>query len=73
MDILPDLSRQISFFGGEESTICFHEIRRCYIDGSSAAVVLLCQTFIEREQGRCLRATLYGYFPGGRSSAATKQ
>ncbi len=35
--------------------VCFHEIRRCYIDGSYAAVVLLCQAFVERE----LAAQLY--------------
>ena len=56
LDILPDLSGWTGFFGGEESAICFHEIRRCYIDGSHAAVVLLCQTFIERELGGRLYA-----------------
>ena len=56
LDILPDLSGWTSFFGGDESAICFHEIRRCYIDGSHAAVLLLCQMFVERELGGRLYA-----------------
>ena len=36
--------------------ICFDEIRRCYLDGSYVAVVLLCLAYVERE----LAAGLYG-------------
>ena len=47
--------RDSSFFGGETSAICFDEIRRCYLDGSNLAVVLLCLAYVERE----LAAHLY--------------
>ena len=36
--------------------ICFNEVRRCYLDGSDMAVVLLCLAHVERE----LAADLYG-------------
>ena len=55
VDILPVPSEGISFLGGEESLICFDEIRRCYMDGSYIAVVLLCLAYVERE----LAASLY--------------
>ena len=35
--------------------ICFDEVRRCYLDGSDMAVVLLCLAYVERE----LAAGLY--------------
>ena len=41
--------------GGIGSTLCFDEIRRCYLDGSDMAVVLLCLAYVERE----LAAQLY--------------
>ena len=41
--------------GGTESLICFDEVRRCYMDGSDLAVVLLCLAYVERE----LAARLY--------------
>ena len=41
--------------GGLESSICFDEVRRCYLDGSDLAVVLLCLAYVERE----LAAQLY--------------
>ena len=48
-------STGLIFLGGEESAICFDEIRRCYVDGSNLAVVLLCLAYVERE----LAAQLY--------------
>ena len=45
----------LSFLGGEASRICFDEVRRCYLDGSYMAVVLLCLAYVERE----LAADLY--------------
>ena len=38
-----------SFLAGAPSAICFHEVRRCYVDGSEMAIVLLCLAYIERE------------------------
>ena len=55
VDILPVPSKDNSFLGDEESSICFHEVRRCYMDGSYIAVVLLCLAYVERE----LAASLY--------------
>ena len=55
LDILPVPQDGLSFLGGEESAICFDEVRRCYLDGSDMAVVLLCLAYIERE----LTAELY--------------
>ena len=55
VDILPIPSEGLSFLGGEESLICFDEVRRCYLDGSHMAVVLLCLVYVERE----LAASLY--------------
>ena len=55
MDILPVPLEGLSFLGGEESVICFDEVRRCYLGGSDMAVVLLCLAYIERE----LAAGLY--------------
>ena len=55
LNILPVPSEGLSFLGGEESTICFDEVRRCYLDGSNMAVVLLCLAYVERE----LAAELY--------------
>ena len=55
LDILPVPSEGLSFLGGEQSVICFNEVRRCYLDGSNLAVVLLCLAYVERE----LAAQLY--------------
>ena len=55
LDILPVPSEGLSFLGGEESVICFDEVRRCYLDGSNMAVVFLCRAYVERE----LAAELY--------------
>ena len=55
LDILTVHSDGISFLGGEGSLICFNEIRRCYLDSSDMAVVLLCLAYIERQ----LAAQLY--------------
>ena len=54
--------------GGDESAICFDEIRRCYVDGSYIAVVLLCLAYVERE----LAARLYarGWQPAQRATLA---
>lgn len=45
----------LTFFGGETSEICFDEVRRCYMDGSYMAVILLSLAYVERE----LAAVLY--------------
>ena len=55
LDILPVPPEGMSFLGGEKSMICFDEVRRCYLDGSDMAVVLLCLAYVERE----LAAHLY--------------
>ena len=55
LDILPMPSDGLSFLGGEQSVLCFEEIRRCYLDGSDMAVVLLFLAYVERE----LAAQLY--------------
>lgn len=55
LSILPDPEDGISYMGGIESSICFEEVRRCYLDGSDLAVVLLCLMYVERE----LAAQLY--------------
>ena len=55
LDILPVPSDGLSFLGGEASRICFDEVRRCYLDGSYMAVVVLCLAYVERE----LAAALY--------------
>ena len=49
LDILPVPEEGLSFLGGEESLICFGEVRRCYLDGSYMATVLLSLAFVERE------------------------
>ena len=56
LDILPVPPEGLSFLGGEASVICFDEVRRCYLDGSDMAVVLLCLAYVERE----LAVGLYG-------------
>ena len=48
LDILPVPSDRLSCLGGEQSVICFEEIRRCYLDRSDMAVVLLCLAYVER-------------------------
>ena len=55
LDILPVPLEGLSFLGGESSRICFDEVRRCYLDGSYMAVVLLCLAYVEKE----LAADLY--------------
>ena len=55
LEILPVPPDGLSFLGGEASRICFDEVRRCYLDGSNMAVVLLCLAYVERE----LAADLY--------------
>ena len=55
LEILPETSDGVSFQGGVASAICFDEVRRCYLDGSDMAVVLLCLAYVERE----LAAELY--------------
>ena len=55
LDIFPVPSDGLSFLGGEQSVLCFEEIRRCYLDRSDMAVVLLCLAYVERE----LAAQLY--------------
>lgn len=55
LDILPVPSEGLIFLGGEASLTCFDEVRRCYLDGSNMAVVLLCLAYVERE----LAAELY--------------
>ena len=55
LELLPVPPEGLSFLGGEASRICFEEVRRCYLDGSNMAVVLLCLAYVERE----LAADLY--------------
>ena len=55
LEILPVPPDGLSFLGGDASAVCFDEVRRCYLDGSDTAVVLLCLSYIERE----LAAALY--------------
>ena len=55
LDTMPVPSDGLSFLGGEASQICFDEVRRCYMDGSYMAVVLLSLAYVERE----LAAVLY--------------
>lgn len=49
LDTMPKPSDGLIFLGGETSQICFDEIRRCYMDGSYMAVVLLSPACVERE------------------------
>ena len=49
LSIVPVPEEGISFMAGIESSICFEEVRRCYLDGSDLAVVLLCLAYVERE------------------------
>ena len=55
LSIMPVPVGGVSHMGGHESSICFDEMRRCYLDGSDLAVVLLCLAYVERE----LAAQLY--------------
>ena len=48
--------------------ICFNEVKRCYLDGSYMAVVLLCLAFIERTLAADLYAT--GWKDAAKSSFA---
>ena len=57
LDILPVPTDGLSFLGGEQSVICFDEVRRCYVDGSNMAVVLLCLAYAERTLAAELYAT----------------
>ena len=54
-DPVPVPLEGLSFLGGEASRVCFEEVKRCYLDGSDIAVVLLCLAYVERE----LAAGLY--------------
>ena len=56
LDILPVPSEELSFLAGEASVTCFDEVRRCYLDGSNMAVVLLCLAYVERELAVALHA-----------------
>ena len=56
LELLPMPGEGLTSWGGDESTICLEELRLCYVQGSSFAVVLLCLAYVERE----LAATLYG-------------
>ncbi|MDE2764142.1 MAG: hypothetical protein OXQ94_14280 [Gemmatimonadota bacterium] len=55
LNTMPVSSDGLTLLGGETSQICFDEVRRCYMDGSYVAVVLLSLAFVERE----LAAVLY--------------
>ena len=54
LDTMPVPSDGLTFLGGETPQI-FDEVRRCYMDGSYIAVVLLSLAYVERE----LAAVLY--------------
>ena len=69
LGIMPVPSDGLSFLGGEGSVICFDEVRRCYLNGSHMAVVLLCLAYIERE----LAAALYAAgWEGAKKAPLTK-
>ena len=55
LSIMPVPEDGMSYMGGIVSSICFEEVRRCYLDSSHLAVVLLCLAYVERE----LAAQLY--------------
>ena len=55
LDLLPVPSDGLGFQGGEACLLCFEEVRRCYLDGSYLAVVLVSLAYVERE----LAARLY--------------
>ena len=59
----------MSFMAGVESQRCFEEVRRCYLDGSDMAVVVLGLAFVERE----LAAQLYaaGWEPAKKAPLRT--
>ena len=61
LDILPVHSEGLSLRGGESSRLCFEEVRRCYLDGSNMAVVLLCLAYVEREFAADLYAAGWDY------------
>lgn len=61
LDILPVPSDGLTFLGGESSKICFEEVRRCYLDGSNMAVVLLCLAYVESELAADLYAAGWDY------------
>lgn len=57
LEIVPVSSGGFHFFnGGDETMTCFHEVRRCYLDGSYMAVVLLALLYVERELAGLLYA-----------------
>lgn len=57
LSIMPVPVSGMSYMGGFESSTCFNEVRRCYLDGSDVAVVLLCLAYVERELAAQLYAT----------------
>ena len=60
LTIVPVPPEGMSFLGGEESVRCFEEVRRCYLDGSDMAVVLLSLSYVERELAAQLYAAGWG-------------
>ena len=56
LDTMPVPSDGLTFLGGETSQSCFDEVRRCYMDGSYIAVVLLSLAYVERELATVLYA-----------------
>ena len=58
--ILPVPSDGLSVQGGEASLLCYEEVRRCYLDGSDKAVVLLSLAYVERELAAGLYAVGWG-------------
>ena len=67
--IMPVPEHGMSYMGGIESSICFEEVRRCYLDGSYVAVVLLCLAYVERELAAQLYAT--GWNPAASARLCT--
>ena len=61
------------FLGGDQSMICIEEVRRCYLDGSYMAVVLLCLAYVERELAAHLYAAGWENAKKARLSAILKR
>ena len=73
LDILPVPAKGYPFLGGMRSATCFDEVRRCYLDGSDMAVVLLCLAYVERELVAQLYAAGWGKAKEARLSSVLEK
>ena len=73
LNILPVPPEGMMFLGGDQSMICIEEVRRCYLDGSYMAVVLLCLAYVERELAAHLYAAGWENAKKARLSAILKR